>query len=110
MLANISTLRNAIRERRLVKIECGPKWKFILEPYVLFYHPANQFTLNGYTWASDPVANIKGSRDFLVGHIMSVELLDPTYDLPQLEYFDRNWTEVRIDCDVYCGTMAALPA
>ena len=44
-MIDVRTLRTAIHERRLVKIAYGPTWKFILEPYVLFYDLANQFTL-----------------------------------------------------------------
>ena len=110
MSADDTILRTAIRARRQVKIEYGPAWKFILEPYVLFHDSKNQRILYGYTWASDPVAYLKGSREFLVEQITSIELLDGTYERPQQDYFVRNWTHVRIDCDVYCPTATALLA
>lgn len=98
-------IRTAIRTRQLVRLEYAHQTAsaYVLEPYALFYDPQNRLTLYGHIWGSDPHPFIKGSRDFLVEHITSVELLDAGYRRPQPDYFDRDWTKVRIVSDVYCS-------
>jgi hypothetical protein len=101
-------IRTGIRTRQLVRLEYAHQTAsaYVLEAYVLFYDPQNRLTLYGHIWGSDPHPFIKGSRDFLVEHITSVELLDAGYRRPQPDYFDRDLTKVRIVSDVYCSAGA----
>jgi WYL domain len=97
------TIGNAIRNRTELKIGYvdSSASTFLLEPYVLFSDPDGRLTLYGYIWASDPVPYIKGSRTFLVDRIASIEITENSFRRPQQDYFDRDWTQVRIVCDVY---------
>jgi hypothetical protein len=45
-----------------------------------------------------------------VDRITSVELLDRGYEHPQPDYFSRDWTQVRISCDVFCPAACLLRA
>jgi hypothetical protein len=107
-----NAIRTAICERRLLVLSYneGSPSNWIVEPYVLFYGRTRQLMLNGYFWASDPSpAYSKGSRDFLVEQIASIEIRAEIFDRPQQEYFDRDWRQVAsIVCDVFVPCIPSL--